>query len=82
MFSNTMGYSNPKVDELFAQAQQTVDEGARTRLYKEVQAVLFEDVPVGWLVEGRRVTFHNKRVHDLITTSSGTYDGFESAWIS
>ncbi len=82
MFSNTMGYSNPRVDQLFTLAQQTIDENERTRLYKEVQAILFEDVPVGWLVEGRRVTFHNKRVHELITTASGTYDGFESAWIS
>lgn len=82
MFSNTMGYSNPRVDELFEQAQQTVDEDERTRMYKEVQEILVDEVPVAWLTEGRRVTFHNKRVNDLITTSTGTYDSFDSAWIS
>lgn len=82
MFSNTMGYSNPRVDELFAEAQQTIDEDERAQLYQEVQAILVDEVPVAWLFEGRRVTFHNTRVNDLITTSTGTYDSFDSAWIS
>ena len=76
MFSNTMGYQNKRVDELFAEGSATVDEAARKKAYDEVQDILLDEVPVVWLIEMLEPTFHNRRVKDVITGSIGTYDSF------
>lgn len=49
--SNLMGYSNPKVDELFKQAAFEVNEEKRTALYHEAQKLMVEDLPALWLWE-------------------------------
>lgn len=42
---NIMGYSNPKVDELFAKARAISDQEERKKIYSEIQAILLEDMP-------------------------------------
>ncbi|MBN8981001.1 MAG: ABC transporter substrate-binding protein [Rhizobiales bacterium] len=81
MFANTMGYSNPKVDELFARASDAPSDETARKLYADVQQVLIEDVPVAWLIEINFPTIFNKRVQDLIMTAHGINDGLESAYI-
>ncbi|MCG6122554.1 MAG: ABC transporter substrate-binding protein [Microvirga sp.] len=49
--SNLTGYSNPKVDELFAQGAVEIDPEARKRIYQEVQAILVDELPAIWLWE-------------------------------
>jgi peptide/nickel transport system substrate-binding protein len=49
--SNLMGYSNPKVDDLLTRADLELDQSSRTRLYKEAQAVMVDDLPAIWLWE-------------------------------
>ena len=39
-------YSNPKVDELLTQARNSVDQEERKELYKQVQLIVQEEVPV------------------------------------
>lgn len=82
MFTNTMGYANPRVDELFAQGASATTEAARAAAYSEVQRILVEDVPVAWLVESRTPTIYNRRVKDLITTALGAYDSLDSTYIA
>ncbi len=82
MFSNTMGYSNPEVDKLFSEAGTTNDQAERTRLYRDLQKILVEDVPVCWLIELLTPTFYNRRAHDVIVSGTGTYDNFAPAWLS
>ena len=55
---NYMGYSNPKVDELFAQGKQATDQETRNEIYKEIQVYLAEDVPYVPIYDfsGRTVT--------------------------
>lgn len=43
--TNATSYSNPKVDELFAQAATAADRDARAKIYKELQVILNEDLP-------------------------------------
>lgn len=81
MFSNTMGYVNPRVDELFATGAATIDQEARRAAYHEVQDILLDDVPVVWLLELKRPTFVNARAHDVITGANGRYDDFARAWV-
>jgi peptide/nickel transport system substrate-binding protein len=43
--SNFLGYCNPEVDTLFAEAAVTVDETARKAMYDQIQVILNQDVP-------------------------------------
>lgn len=42
---NYMGYTNPELDELLTQAKQELDPEAARELYKQVQAIIVDDVP-------------------------------------
>ncbi len=42
---NSGYYSNPEVDRLLEQARTSVDQNERARLYREVQAIVYEDAP-------------------------------------
>jgi peptide/nickel transport system substrate-binding protein len=42
---NSGYYSNPEVDRLLNQARQATDQAERARLYREVQAIVYEDAP-------------------------------------
>ncbi|NWJ25341.1 ABC transporter substrate-binding protein [Rhizobium sp. RM] len=79
MFSNTSGYSNPKVDELFEAAAVELDQGKRQTLYSEVQKLLVEEAPVIWLCEQKYPTIYDNRLKDLITTSTGVNSNFGNA---
>lgn len=50
-FSNAAAYSDPTVDALFDEAQQTVDLGARGAIYAEIQQTVAAAQPYVWLVE-------------------------------
>ncbi len=78
--TNIGGYANPRVDELFAKAAVALNEAEQQRLYSEVQQILVDDVPVGWMLEMQWPTFVSKRFHDVITTGLGPDDSYEAAW--
>ena len=48
---NVSAYSNEKVDELLTEARGLTDQEERGELYKEVQSILAEDLPLVPLVE-------------------------------
>lgn len=50
-FSNAAAYSNPEVDQLLDEAQQTVDEDERGEVYRQLQEIWVEDLPYLWVVE-------------------------------
>ncbi len=79
LFSNTAGYSNPDVDARFAAAESTIDETERTHLYEQVQQLLAEDVPLGWLVEMEFPALQANSLEDVITTATGLNGDFENA---
>ena len=49
IWSNTQSYSNPKVDELLAQATVERDPEKRKRLYAEFQRIVVADAPVTFI---------------------------------
>ena len=81
-YTNTAGYSNPRVDDLFAKAAVAVKDEERTAYYAEVQKILVEDVPHAWLIEIKFPTIYNKRVRNLVTTAIGVNETFESVYIA
>lgn len=50
-FSNAAAYSDPAVDALFDEAQQTVDLTARGEIYRKIQETVVAAQPYVWMVE-------------------------------
>ena len=48
-FGERIGYSNPELDALLAQADSTVDPDTRMELYAEAQRMLVEGAPVAFM---------------------------------
>ena len=80
-FTNSMGYSNPRVDELFSKASSEKDPAARQKMYNEMQKILHEELPVIFLVEIAYSHIYNKRVHNLITNGISMYSNWDSVWV-
>jgi peptide/nickel transport system substrate-binding protein len=78
-YSNCTGYSNPRVDELFAVAATATDDAARQDAYSEVQKILVEEVPMAWLAEVDFPTVLDRRFKDVIVSAIGVSDTFASA---
>lgn len=44
-----VGYANDRVDEILTTGRQTVDRAERKRLYDELQEIVLEELPLGYL---------------------------------
>lgn len=73
-YTNTSGYCNKKVDELFDAAALEADIAKRTALYKEVQDLLLEEMPMLWLFDTPSMFFHHK---DLFFPAYGTAENWD-----
>ena len=80
--TNTEGYVNKRVDELFDAAAVEVDKTKRGQMYSEIQHILADEVPVAWICEMKYPTVVNKRAHDIVMTADGTVDNLQDAWVS
>lgn len=73
--SNTMQYSNPKVDELLEKGRTTFDPEARKAIYFEVQQIIREDLPflplfVNTNVIGRKAGLEGFEVNPNVRVAS------------
>lgn len=57
-FSNAAAYTNGRVDELFDEAQRTVDEDELHSIYEEFTEIVVEQLPYVWLVETEALRVH------------------------
>jgi len=73
-YTNTSGYCNEKVDELFLTAALEADFDKRKALYREVQDLLIEEMPMVWLFDARTLFFHHK---DLFFPAYGTAESWD-----
>lgn len=80
-FVNSSRYSNPKLDSLLAAGATEADATKRGAIYKDIQAILAEDLPVVNLFEMQFVTVYNKKLRDHETSALGAYGSFERAWL-
>ena len=46
--ANYQGYSNPRLDDLFVQARRELDIEKQKAIFKQVQAILMDDLPRFW----------------------------------
>lgn len=73
-YTNTSGYCNEKVDEIFEQAAVEADFDKRSALYVEVQDILLEDMPMLWLFDTPTLFFAHT---DLFFPSYGTAENWD-----
>ncbi len=81
-FTNTGGYSNPKVDQLFDRARVEANAADRQATFNEVQKILIEDIPQIWIMELSFPTIYDKRVHNAIQFATGTRASFDDVFIA
>ncbi|MFC4352591.1 ABC transporter substrate-binding protein [Fodinicurvata halophila] len=80
-WNNVAGYKNERVDELAEKGAVAFPDEKRAEIYKEMQQILVEDVPVAWLLELEFPTIYRCDVKNLVTTAIGVNDGFADAWL-
>ena len=80
-FSNASGYANADADQLWEQAAAEVDDAKRAELYRQVQTIVVDEIPVIWLMEMPDAVASNTKVHDLFTSPQGLRAGLYDTWI-
>ena len=78
-FTNPTGYSNARVDELFARGASLLLQEERRRPYFEVQKILADDLPTLVLVERVEVDAASAKFKGL-WVSSQPYDQWDRVW--
>ena len=78
---NLMGYSNPRVDDLFDQGEAEVDQAKRVQIYNEIQQIMADDVPALWLWDRLSVLAYRNRVKgDLF--GGAHMENFANVWVT
>lgn len=62
-YTNTSGYCNPEVDELFARAARASEFEQRREIYNQVQALLVEEAPLFWIVDRLPIMAHHEDLY-------------------
>lgn len=65
IWTNTEGYSNPKVDELLTKAAAENDQKRRKELYKQFQHIVTDQQVFIWTNQGIYTTVYNKKLTNL-----------------
>jgi len=78
---NTMFYRNPRVDELIAQGDRTVDPRTRQPIYTEVQQLVVDDAPWLFLFNYKQAIGTRSDVHGFAVLPYEAID-FRKAWIA
>ncbi|HWR15568.1 MAG TPA: ABC transporter substrate-binding protein [Terriglobales bacterium] len=72
-------YSNPRIDELLAQARKEIDQEKRKTIFFEVQQILANDLPYINLWYMDNVIAYRPRVKNLKLNPSGNFDFLKEA---
>ena len=62
-YTNTSGYCNPELDELFVQGAMEANFDKRKAIYSEAQRILLEEMPLFWLTDSTNLWFNHKDLH-------------------
>lgn len=80
---NFGSYSNPKVDQLLAQAEQEFDHEKRAQLYGEIHKIIYEDQPYLFLYNRRSLYGFSKQLRGYRFSPRGPFHyspGIDSIW--
>ena len=80
-FVNSARYSNPELDKLLAAGMVEANAAKRNAIYKNVQKILAEEMPVVNLFEMQFITVYNAKLKGATNSAMGAYGSFAEAWI-
>lgn len=78
---NVTGYSNPKVDALFQQAESEFDTKKQDSLLREAMGIVTDDSPVAFVVHDLNLRVLSSQVHGFVQPMSW-YCDFLNVWVS
>ena len=79
---NMMKYSNPKVDELNKQANETVDPEERKKILIEAANIVNDDLPLNIMTFRRDRTAYNVRMHNFFPNAlAGIFWSLPYVWV-
>lgn len=76
---NYVGYSNPKVDELFVKGRKEFNFEARRKIYQEIDKLIYDDQPYTFIYNAPILSAINKRIHGVQLSPRGIY-GFDPSY--
>lgn len=79
-FVNSSRYSNPDLDAMLAAGAQEPNAEKRAAIYKDIQEVLANDLPVANLHEMKFLTVFSSKLKDHDLSGFGAYGSFDRAW--
>ena len=79
-FVNSSRYSNPKLDALLSSGAKEPDTTKRSAMYKEIQEILANDMPVVNLHEMKFLTVFNSKLKGHDASGFGAYGSFDRTW--
>jgi peptide/nickel transport system substrate-binding protein len=77
--ANRSHYSNPRLDEVLADAEESEDRARRRADYSEAQQILASDLPAINLWYRDTIVVHNRRLSNMAPAPSGNYLFLETA---
>ncbi len=80
-FSNQGGYKNDAVDALIAKAATTLDPAARTALYKDLQKLVAEDLPLINVADWGFITVARDTVKNVADNPRWAVSNWADTWI-
>lgn len=80
-FSNQGGYANSELDGLIAKAAETIDEKARTELYKQFQKLVAADLPLINVAEWGFITVARDSVKNVSNNPRWAVSNWADTWV-
>jgi peptide/nickel transport system substrate-binding protein len=80
-FSNQGGYKNAELDAVITKAAETIDETARTELYKEFQKLVAADLPLINVVEWGFITVARDTVKNVSNNPRWAVSNWADTWV-
>jgi peptide/nickel transport system substrate-binding protein len=81
IWTNTMGYVNPEVDRLFAEAQVEQNLEKRRNLYHRVQEILVDELPIIWVLDIGTYTVYSRDCEGLPVSVWGLMNPLDTVYL-
>ncbi|MZI90626.1 ABC transporter substrate-binding protein [Dickeya dianthicola] len=80
-FGNGSHYANPEVDRLLEQAAVETDPAKRVEEFRAFQRIVAQELPDINLLQLKRLTIYNTRVHNPLTDIQGANGSLAEIWL-
>jgi peptide/nickel transport system substrate-binding protein len=79
---NTVGYVNPRVDELMDRSRTTIDAAQRKRIFDDLQKLIVEEAPKIFVTDYPYYEVHRREVNNWVIHPMGIHYHLGQVWLS